>query len=209
MSTKTRAVCVIGWPVEHSRSPLIHNYWIKRYGIAGEYRAETVRPEGFASFIAELSERGYLGANIRAAQGSALRLSAPDEQAKAVGAANTLGVRTVNCVHQHRRRGLSGNLAPRRRNGRSLQPLGCSAQAAERARRACPAQPRVKNVTSQPQFRARAGFAERFGAAVHPIRWEAIVGIFPPLGSGQRSSLGMQDIPRSTSQSKNCRPMRS
>jgi len=38
VTTAIRAACVIGWPVEHSRSPLIHNYWLKRYGIAGEYR---------------------------------------------------------------------------------------------------------------------------------------------------------------------------
>jgi shikimate 5-dehydrogenase len=37
-----RAACVIGWPVEHSRSPLIHNYWLNRYGIAGVYRRELV-----------------------------------------------------------------------------------------------------------------------------------------------------------------------
>ena len=34
------AACVIGWPVDHSRSPLIHNYWLKTYGIAGEYRRQ-------------------------------------------------------------------------------------------------------------------------------------------------------------------------
>ena len=33
----TRKACVIGWPVSHSRSPLIHGYWLKRYGIDGAY----------------------------------------------------------------------------------------------------------------------------------------------------------------------------
>ena len=42
VTTTMRAACVIGWPVEHSRSPLIHNYWLKDYGIAGEYRRELV-----------------------------------------------------------------------------------------------------------------------------------------------------------------------
>lgn len=32
-----RRACVIGWPVEHSRSPLIHRYWLKHYGIDGAY----------------------------------------------------------------------------------------------------------------------------------------------------------------------------
>ncbi len=37
-----RNACVIGWPAGHSRSPLIHNYWIRKYGLAGEYRREAV-----------------------------------------------------------------------------------------------------------------------------------------------------------------------
>ena len=31
MSESHKAVCIIGWPVKHSRSPLIHNYWIGQY----------------------------------------------------------------------------------------------------------------------------------------------------------------------------------
>jgi len=86
-----RAACVIGWPVEHSRSPLIHNYWLKHYGIAGEYRREAVRAEDFAAFIASLAGRGYVGANVTVPhKEAALALSAADERARAVGAANTL-----------------------------------------------------------------------------------------------------------------------
>ncbi len=90
--TKTiRAVCVIGWPVEHSRSPLIHNYWLKHYGIAGEYRREAVPPVAFAAFIVSLAPRGYVGANVTLPhKEAALVLSQPDERARAVGAANTL-----------------------------------------------------------------------------------------------------------------------
>jgi len=86
-----RAACVIGWPVEHSRSPLIHHYWLKHYGIAGEYRREAVRPEDFAAFIGSLAARGYVGANVTVPhKEAALALSKPDERAGAVGAANTL-----------------------------------------------------------------------------------------------------------------------
>jgi shikimate dehydrogenase len=90
--TKTpRAACVIGWPVEHSRSPLIHNYWLEHYGIAGEYRSEAVPPEAFAAFIGSLAVRGYVGANVTLPhKEAALALSQPDERARAVGAANTL-----------------------------------------------------------------------------------------------------------------------
>ena len=91
MTTAARAACVIGWPVEHSRSPLIHDYWLKAYGIAGEYRREAVPPDQFAAFVQSLSARGYVGANVTVPhKEAALALSQPDDRARAVGAANTL-----------------------------------------------------------------------------------------------------------------------
>ena len=91
MTTSPRAACVIGWPVAHSRSPLIHNYWLKRYGIDGEYRREAVRKEDFAAFVGTLAARGYVGANVTVPhKEAAFALSQPDEQARAVGAVNTL-----------------------------------------------------------------------------------------------------------------------
>jgi shikimate dehydrogenase len=88
---QVRKACVIGWPARHSRSPLIHNYWIRRYGLAGEYLAEAVPPEQFSDFVKLLASRHYVGANITIPhKEAALRLSRPDERARAVGAANTL-----------------------------------------------------------------------------------------------------------------------
>jgi shikimate dehydrogenase len=86
-----RAACVIGWPVEHSRSPLIHNYWLKHYGIAGQYRRELVPQEEFAAFVGSLAGRGYVGANVTVPhKEKALALAQPDARARAVGAVNTL-----------------------------------------------------------------------------------------------------------------------
>jgi shikimate dehydrogenase len=86
-----RAACVIGWPIGHSRSPLIHNYWIKEHGLDAEYRREAVPPGELVAFVAHLSERGYVGANVTVPHKEAvLALSEPDERARAVGAANTL-----------------------------------------------------------------------------------------------------------------------
>jgi shikimate dehydrogenase len=91
VTTTPRAACVVGWPVEHSRSPLIHNYWLKRYGIDGEYRREAVRKEDFAAFVGTLAARGYVGANVTVPhKEAAFALSQPDAQARAVGAVNTL-----------------------------------------------------------------------------------------------------------------------
>jgi shikimate dehydrogenase len=85
------AACVIGWPVEHSRSPLIHNYWLKACGVAGEYRREAVAPDQLRDFLRSFAARGYGGANlIFPHKEAALSWSEPDERARAVGAANTL-----------------------------------------------------------------------------------------------------------------------
>ncbi len=91
MGEGVRAACVIGWPVKHSRSPLIHDHWIKQYNLDADYRREEIAPEAFADFIAHLSERGYVGANITIPhKEAALAMSEPDDRARAVGAANTL-----------------------------------------------------------------------------------------------------------------------
>ena len=84
--------CVIGWPVEHSRSPLIHRYWLKQYGIDGAYEKEAVRPEALARFLGSLGAQGFAGANVTLPhKEAALRLAAvADEAARAIGAANTL-----------------------------------------------------------------------------------------------------------------------
>ncbi len=84
--------CVIGWPVEHSRSPLLHGYWLKMYGIDGTYTKRAVAPEAVADFLQSLRANGYVGCNVTVPH-KAAAFSAADERedsAKAVSAANTL-----------------------------------------------------------------------------------------------------------------------
>ena len=87
-----RRACVIGWPVEHSRSPLIHRYWLKQYGLDGAYDKEAVKPEDLPAFLGGLAARGYAGANVTLPhKEAALRLAAvADEAVRMIGAANTL-----------------------------------------------------------------------------------------------------------------------
>ncbi|MGZ5850647.1 MAG: shikimate dehydrogenase, partial [Methyloceanibacter sp.] len=59
-----KRACVIGWPVEHSRSPLIHGYWLAQYGIDGAYEKVAVPPEELEGFLRSLYERGFTGANV-------------------------------------------------------------------------------------------------------------------------------------------------
>jgi len=85
------AACVIGYPAKHSRSPTLHKYWIKRYGVNADYRAEEIAPDDIEKFILTLSEQGYVGANVTMPyKDIACRLAEADERATTVGAANTL-----------------------------------------------------------------------------------------------------------------------
>ena len=59
-----KRACVVGWPIEHSRSPLIHNYWLKKYGIEGSYTKEAVTPEDLDGFLRSLHDRGFAGCNV-------------------------------------------------------------------------------------------------------------------------------------------------
>ncbi|HVY12344.1 MAG TPA: shikimate dehydrogenase [Alphaproteobacteria bacterium] len=56
--------CVIGWPVKHSRSPVIHNFWLKKYGIAGSYEAIAVTHDDLKKFLRGLGANGFAGCNI-------------------------------------------------------------------------------------------------------------------------------------------------
>jgi shikimate dehydrogenase len=89
-----RQACVVGWPVSHSRSPLIHRYWLGRYGIDGEYRREAVRPEDLAYFLGHLPERGYVGCNVTLPhKESAFRnVEIADEATQRLGVVNTVFV---------------------------------------------------------------------------------------------------------------------
>lgn len=60
-----RKVCVIGWPIAHSRSPLIHNYWIKLHGIEDAvYERLAVPPEELNETLRNLQDWGFIGANV-------------------------------------------------------------------------------------------------------------------------------------------------
>lgn len=91
MSSAPRAF-VIGHPISHSRSPLIHGYWLKRHGLAGSYEKIAVAPEDLDAFIGGLRAAGFVGGNVTVPHKQrVLELAdAVDEAADAIGAANTL-----------------------------------------------------------------------------------------------------------------------
>ena len=83
---------VVGWPIEQSKSPIIHNYWLDKYNINGSYKKISLSPENFRLGIKRLMNDGYAGLNITVPHKEiALEISSNfTERAKKIGAANTL-----------------------------------------------------------------------------------------------------------------------
>jgi shikimate dehydrogenase len=92
MNSAVRRACVMGHPIAHSRSPMIHGYWLETLGIAGRYELVDRTPEAFADFFAHLAANGYVGGNITVPhKEAAYRLvDRRDGIAEAVGAVNTV-----------------------------------------------------------------------------------------------------------------------
>ncbi|GGE07005.1 shikimate dehydrogenase (NADP(+)) [Aureimonas endophytica] len=83
---------VCGWPIAHSRSPLIHGTWLRRFGLAGSYERVAVPPNGVDDFLATLRQAGFVGGNVTIPhKEAAFRAAARhDAAASAIGAVNTL-----------------------------------------------------------------------------------------------------------------------
>jgi shikimate dehydrogenase len=198
--TKARAACLIGWPAAHSRSPLIHHYWLRTLGIEGGYNIEAVPPEGFAEFVLHLSAHGFVGANVTIPHKErALALSAPDARARAVGAANTLWydggeLRSTNTDIE----GFLHNLdaaAPGWDAAEEALVLG--AGGSSRAVVFGLIERGIKRVhlANRTVDRARA-LADQFGASVHSVAWDAIGDLLVEAGLlVNTTSLGMHGQP--------------
>jgi shikimate dehydrogenase len=177
--TTPRAACVIGWPIKHSRSPLIHNHWIKRYGLDAEYRREAVRPEDFPAFISNLPAHGYVGANITLPhKEAALALSEPDDRARAVGAANTLWLdagqlRSTNTDVEGFTANLDASVPGWDRPLGEAVVLGAGGSARAVVYGLLERDCACIHVVNRTVERAEA-FRERFGAAVRPAHWGAL-----------------------------------
>ena len=184
--TKPRAACLIGWPAAHSRSPLIHHYWLHTLGIEGGYNIEAIPPEGFAEFVQNLSGHGFVGANVTIPHKErALALSAPDARARAVGAANTLWYDGDKlCSTNTDVEGFINNLdAAAPGWDKAGEALVLGAGGASRAVLFGLLERGIKRVhlVNRTVDRARM-LAGQFGSAVHPLGWDAINDLLPRAG---------------------------
>ena len=83
---------VIGWPIQHSRSPIIHGYWIKKHGIAGSYDKHAVTPDALRSFVETLKHGEHVGTNVTMPhKETALAfVDETDDRVRRIGALNTI-----------------------------------------------------------------------------------------------------------------------
>jgi shikimate dehydrogenase len=96
----TRIAGIIGWPVNHSRSPLLHNTWLARHGIDGAYVPLPVAPDDFATAVHGLRAAGLRGANVTIPHKEAAfaLCTTVDSAARGAGAVNTL-IFTPDGIH--------------------------------------------------------------------------------------------------------------
>jgi shikimate dehydrogenase len=182
-ATRPRAACLIGWPAAHSRSPLIHHYWLRKLGIEGGYVIEAVPPDELQDFVFRLALRGFVGANVTIPHKErVLKLSKPDERAQAVGAANTLWFADGElCSTNTDVEGFLNNLdaaAPGWDHAEEVLVLG--AGGAARAVVFGLLERGIKRVHLANRTKARAdALADQFGDNVHAAAWEAFGDLLP------------------------------
>lgn len=85
---------VTGWPIAHSRSPRLHNYWLQQYGIDGAYVPLAIAPGDFEQAIRALPKLGFAGCNVTMPHKEAALqvVDQVDPAAKRIGAVNTIVV---------------------------------------------------------------------------------------------------------------------
>jgi shikimate dehydrogenase len=91
---RTRLAGIMGWPVTHSRSPALHNFWIDEHGIDGAYLPLAVRPEHLEQALRALPALGFRGCNLTLPhkQAALAIVDRVDPLARRIGAMNTVVV---------------------------------------------------------------------------------------------------------------------
>lgn len=101
MSGDFRLAGVMGWPVAHSRSPLIHRFWLEALGMEGDYARLPVRPGALAAALGALPALGFAGVNLTVPHKVAAlaHLDSVTPVARAAGAVNIVTVGPDGRLH--------------------------------------------------------------------------------------------------------------
>ena len=169
---------VIGHPVAHSRSPALHGFWLKRYGIKGHYIPMDVAQSDLSEVLALLPKLGFVGLNVTIPHKETVLALADvvTDRAALIGAANTLIFRKDGKIHADNTDG-AGFIANLRQNAPNWNPLAGPAAifGAGGAARAVIAAlidlgvPEIR-IANRTRPRAEALRAD-FGARLHVFEW--------------------------------------
>ena len=178
MADGRKRAFVCGHPVAHSRSPLIHGYWLKTPGLAGDYVAVDVAPAVFETFILGLEAEGYVGGNVTIPHKEAafVLTDVVDEAGEIIGAINTVWLEDGRlCGTNTDWSGFSANLdarAPQWSAGGTAVVLGAGGSA--RAIVHALAANGYRDIRVVNRSLARASeLADRFGPKVTAHGWAA------------------------------------
>ena len=89
---RTKLAGIMGWPVTHSRSPALHNFWIDEHGVDGAYLPLAVRPEHLEEALRALPALGFRGCNLTLPhkQAALAIVDKLEPLARRIGAINTI-----------------------------------------------------------------------------------------------------------------------
>jgi len=169
---------VIGSPIAHSRSPALHGYWLKRYGIKGFYIPMDVAQADLSTVLRTLPKMGFVGANVTIPHKEAILQIADviSDRAALIGAANTLIFRKDGKIQADNTDG-AGFIANLRQNAPHWVPSSgpaavFGAGGAARAVIAALIEVGVPEIRLANRTRARAdALRSDFGAKVHVQEW--------------------------------------
>lgn len=169
---------VIGHPVAHSRSPALHGFWLKRYGIKGHYIPMDISQADLPEALKMLPKLGFVGANVTIPHKETVLALADivTDRAALIGAANTLIFLKDGRIHADNTDG-AGFIANLRQNAPQWQPAAgpaavLGAGGAARAVVAALIEVGVPEIRLANRTRARAeAFRTDFGAKVTVWDW--------------------------------------
>ena len=169
---------VVGHPIAHSRSPSLHNYWLRRYGLKGHYIPIDIAPSDLAELIRALPRLGFVGVNITIPHKEDILHFADivTDRAALIGAANTLIFRKDGKIHADNTDG-SGFIANIRQSAPAWAPAAgpavvLGAGGAARAVVAALIEVGVPEIRLANRTRPRAdALRSDFGAKVHVHEW--------------------------------------
>jgi len=179
ISGKARLAGVLGWPIGHSRSPRLHNYWLERLGIDGAYVPLAVAPTDLAAVLAALPRMGFAGANLTVPHKEAA-LALVDELdplAARIGAVNTLVIQDGRLIG--RNTDSFGFLENLRRGAPAWLPeagpaVVLGAGGAARAVVAALVEAGVPEIRLANRSAERAqGLAAALGGPIRPVAWDS------------------------------------